>query len=107
MAGDFEAIIVTVKERTAQAHAAGTGPLGHRIKFDVLGEGVFILDGLDVPAQVLVEDGEADATLTLSLETLEQLLSRQINPVFAYMSGKLKVAGNQQAALRLVSLFED
>ena len=68
---------------------------------------MILFDGTQQPAQVAAEDGEADSTLTLSRTTLTQLVAGQLNPTFAYMSGKLKVSGSTGVALKLASFLED
>lgn len=87
---------------------AALGPkLGTRIKFDLKGQGTILLDATTQPPEVGTEDGPADATITLAPETLAGLIEGQINPTFAYMSGKLKVAGSKSAAMQLGALLED
>ena len=102
MAADLDALIAAFEARRRH------GPkLGYRIKFDLQGEGVIMLDGTVSPAEISTEDGEADTTLILSEDTLQQLLDGKINPVFAYMSGKLKISGSQGVAMKLASFLED
>ena len=102
MAADLDALVAALEARRRP------GPkLGYRIKFDLKGEGVILLDGTVAPAEVTTEDGEADTTLTLSAATFKQLLNGQINPMFAYMSGKLKVSVSQGVAMKLASFLED
>lgn len=52
-------------------------------------------------------DGAADVVLLASDEVFRNILSGAQNPIMAYMSGKLKVEGNVQRALRVSSILTD
>jgi putative sterol carrier protein len=56
---------------------------------------------------VTVEDGagDADCTISASEETLLKIARGEANPTTAYMTGKLKIAGDMGAALKLQKLF--
>ena len=99
---ELDDLLSALRQRAALAPR-----LGHKIKLDLKGEGVIMLDGTVAPAAVSTEDGEADVTLILSAEHLGQLLDGKLNPTFAYMSGKLKVQGSKSAAMQLAALLED
>lgn len=62
--------------------------LGQSIKFDLMGEGVILIDG----ATVSNEDKDADLTLTVSKSDLEDLGKGQLDPMTAVMSGRLKLS---------------
>ena len=68
------------------------------------GEVVFI-DGKSVPNAVSNSDGPSDVTLRLSIETLNQLYRKELNPMMGVMSGKIKVEGNPMAAMKLDKLW--
>lgn len=68
-------------------------------KFVIDGEGAIIVDGNGARAG----DDEADVTLTANRETFEGLLSGDVNPTMAFMTGKLKVDGNMGLAMKLGS----
>ena len=50
-------------------------------------------------------DDEADVTLTASRETFEGMLSGDVNPTMAFMTGKLKVDGAMGTAMKLGALL--
>lgn len=52
-----------------------------------------------------IADATADVTLKASAETFRAILSGDQNPVMAFMSGKLKVDGNTQRALKVSSIL--
>lgn len=62
---------------------------------------------------MLTEDGAApgdeaaDVVLSASDEVFRNILSGAQNPVMAYMSGKLKVDGNVQRALKVSSILTE
>ncbi len=90
-----------------RAKAALAPKLGHRVTIDLGADGVIHWDGTQVPAAIGTEPGDSETTLTLSLDNLEKLIDGSLNPTFAYMTGKLKVAGSLGVALKIAQLFED
>ncbi|MEI4486715.1 SCP2 sterol-binding domain-containing protein [Frigidibacter sp. MR17.14] len=48
-------------------------------------------------------DAEADVTLRASAETFVGMLKGEVNPMSAYMSGKLKIEGDMGQAMSLGS----
>ena len=70
-------------------------------KLDITGEGTLMLteDGAEIA------DAPADVTLSASEATFRNILSGDQNPVMAFMSGKLKVDGNTQRALKVSAIL--
>jgi putative sterol carrier protein len=74
--------------------------------FDIDGAGqwtVAVDDG-----EVAVSEGasaDADCTLRSSEESFERIVSGELNPTSAYMTGKLKIKGDMGAAMRLQKLL--
>ncbi len=48
---------------------------------------------------------DCDAEFIASFDTLQKLLTKKIDPVFAYTVGKLKVRGSLDKALKLKSIL--
>jgi putative sterol carrier protein len=48
----------------------------------------------------------AEATLKMSAKDWDALSHKQLNPVSAFMTGRLKVVGNMAVIMRLQSLFQ-
>jgi putative sterol carrier protein len=70
-------------------------------KFVIEGAGALIVDGGGVRA---ADDGEeADVTMTASADTFQGILTGNVNPAMAFMSGKLKLEGDMGTAMRLGS----
>lgn len=70
-------------------------------KFVFKDEGSLVLDGDGARAG----DGEVDVTLTASADVFEALLSGDMNPTSAFMTGKLAIDGSMGQALKLTSIL--
>jgi len=70
-------------------------------KFVIEGEGAVMVDATGARAG----DEEADVTLTASVDTFEAMMSGDMNPTAAFMSGKLTVDGDMGIAMQLGSVL--
>jgi len=95
----FDAILEKFTSLAASAPA-----LNKTLKFD-LGEGKIYIDGMGDSNVVTAEDKDADCLIIVSTENLEGLMNRSINPMTAFMTGKIKVKGDMSVAMKLQSLF--
>ena len=66
-------------------------------KFEITGEGSIVVDADGVRAG----DDETDVTMIASAETFRGILSGDVNPTMAFMTGKLKVEGSMGMAMKL------
>jgi putative sterol carrier protein len=73
--------------------------------FDVEGVGQWTVRVDDGAVSVSEGAGDADVTISASEETLLKIARGEANPTTAYMTGKLKIAGDMGAALKLQKLF--
>lgn len=80
--------------------AAGSD-FNQSVKFVLGSEGVIVLDG----TTVTTEDAPTDTTITVSRENFEDLVSGELSPTSAFMTGKLKVEGDMSAAMALSQLL--
>ena len=71
------------------------------VKFDTGADGVIVIDGTNISTT----DGPADCTIKLSLDDLESLISGDLNPTMAFMTGKIKIEGDMTVAMALSSLL--
>lgn len=71
------------------------------VKFAIDGVGAIVVDG----SGVHVGDDDADCTLKADADTFQSILSGDLNPTAAFMSGKLSVDGDMGAAMRLGSML--
>jgi len=81
----------------ALSEKLGDNALDGSAKFEIEGEGSLIIDANGVRAS----DDEADVTLTADAELFQDILSGDVNPTSAFMSGKLKVDGDMGMAMKL------
>ena len=73
---------------------------GKRVKIDFGGtDGAIMLDG--TTSQVTEEEGDADTTIKVSWDDWQALGEGRLDPMTAFMSGKLKVAGDMSTAMQL------
>jgi putative sterol carrier protein len=73
--------------------------------FEIDGAGTWKVDVQDGSVAVTEGGGDADATISASEETFEQIASGDMNATTAYMTGKLKIKGDMGAAMKLQKLF--
>ncbi|MGB1121804.1 MAG: SCP2 sterol-binding domain-containing protein [Saprospiraceae bacterium] len=87
-----------------QEMAANAAPIGSTIKFD-LGGNIIHLDGTGSGNLVSQEDKDADCTISMTSEDFQAMLSGNLNPMMAFMGGKIKIDGDMGVAMQLQSLF--
>jgi len=75
--------------------------LGAVLKFDCGADGVVVIDGRSVPNTVGNDDTAADCTVALTIATLGDLLSGELEPTTGFMMGRFKVSGDMAVALKL------
>ena len=92
----FEALTEKIKSL-----AAAKGGMGSSIKFATDSGNIFLTsDGV-----VSNDDKAADCTIKLSQSDLEGLMSGDLNPMTAFMFGKIKIDGDMSVAMKLKELF--
>lgn len=67
------------------------------VKFMIEDEGAIMVDGDGVRAA----DEDAECTMSADAETFQDILSGDLNPTAAFMSGKLSVDGDMGVAMKL------
>jgi len=70
-------------------------------KFEIADLGAIVLDA----SGARVSDDDADVTLSADVETFEEILSGELNPTSAFMSGKLTIDGDMGTAMQLASVL--
>ncbi len=89
---------ITDQIRTRLGENSG---LGKTIKIDLGDEGKIYIDGASTPNQVTNDDGPADATIQISKADFLALADGSLDPMMAFMQGKLRVQGDMMLAQRL------
>lgn len=91
----IEAAVAALSEKMAGADFDGSA------KFEIDGEGAVIVDGNGVRA---ANDGEiADVTMSADADVFQEIMSGDLNPTSAFMTGKLKLDGDMGTAMKLGS----
>ena len=80
--------------------------LGKTVKLDLGDAGKIFIDGTSVPNSVSNEDKPADATVSMSWDDFMALSNGQLDPMMAFMQGKLKIAGDMMIAQKLAPLLK-
>ncbi len=81
--------------------------LGARVKFDFGVDGALMVDATSTPPSISQAGGDADCTITLTIDDLHKLIAGGLSPTLAYMTGKLKIAGSMGVAMKVAALLED
>jgi putative sterol carrier protein len=91
MSEALETAAAALREKFGGADFAGS------VKFDVEDEGVITVQDGDVST----EDGEADVTISASLDTFREIFDGELSPTAAYMTGRMKIDGDMGMAMKL------
>lgn len=79
--------------------------LGKTVKFDLKGDGIVYVDATQVPNVVSQEDKDADCMVKISEANANKMLDGDLNLMAAYMTGKVKVNGDMELAMKVVQLI--
>lgn len=83
-----------------------TAGMNNTFWFEIEGAGTWTVAVDD--GKVTVTEGEAgdpDCTVASSEENFQRIVSGELNPTSAYMTGKLKIKGDMGAAMKLQKLL--
>lgn len=96
----LESSTTTIRDRVGD-----NSDLGGKLKFDFGDDGKIFVDASSVPNSVTNDDTEAECTISVTLEDFEAMLSGELEPTTAFMSGKLAVDGDMGLAMKLQTLL--
>ncbi len=95
----------TITQKIASAVGENSG-LGKVVKFDFGSDGKILIDAAKVPNVVSNEDGAADTTIQISIDDLKAMAAGSLDPMMAFMTGKMKVQGDMGLAQKLAPLLK-
>ena len=84
--------LAQVTEHIRGAVGADSG-LGKTVKLDLGDAGKIYIDGASTPNTVTNDDKPADATVSMAWDDFMALSDGKLDPMMAFMQGKLKIAG--------------
>lgn len=87
-----------------QAKADKADPIGNSLKLNI-GEHIVYIDGTGDSNVVSSDDKEADCKVTISDENFKDLVKGELNPMMAFMTGKIKIEGDKGVAMKLQSFL--
>jgi len=91
---------IAAKMTEALGKAGGTDK---SVKFDFGDDGQVFASG----TEATTDDNDADCTISVSKDDFIALAEGNLDPMMAFMSGKLKVAGDMSVAMGLQSIFSN
>ena len=97
--------LASVTEHIRGAVGDNSG-LGKTVKIDLGETGKIFIDGASSPNSVTNEDKPADATVSISWDDFMALSNGQLDPMMAFMQGKMKIQGDMMLAQRLAPLLK-
>ena len=93
---------------TVNAQLTNLAGLDAKLAFDFGDDGVIAIDATQTPPVLCQDPNEdVDCTIRISIDNFEKLAAGQLNPMFAYTMGKLKIEGSMGLAMKIASRFED
>jgi putative sterol carrier protein len=90
--------LASVTDRIRSAVGDNSG-LGKTVRLD-------FIDGASSPNSVTNEDKPADATVRISWDDFIALSEGKLDPMMAFMQGKLKIDGDMMIAQKLAPLLK-
>ncbi len=91
--------LAIVKEK---AEGKDLSVLGGSVKF-VVDDNVVMIDGNS--GEISSKDNEATCTISTDADTMQSIMDGSSSPQAAFMTGKLKVAGDMSIALKVQSII--
>lgn len=78
--------------------------LGAVLKFDLGDEGVIVIHASTSPNRVSNEDSEAQCTVRMTTDDLDDMLRGKLEPMAAFGDGRLRLEGDMSVAMKLGDL---
>ena len=91
-------------EKIRKTASTATGLRG-TAKFAFDEGGAIFIDASQTPYQVSNDNKDADCTIKIALSDAVKLLNGEMNPMTAFMFGKLKVSGDTSIAMKIAQFL--
>jgi putative sterol carrier protein len=102
MAESVREFFQSIESRVDPSKTAGASA---SYRFDIEGAGSWHIDVDDGKVTVAESGADADCVIQASEEHFAKIIGGEANPMTAYMTGKLKVKGDVELALKLKDFF--
>jgi putative sterol carrier protein len=97
--------LAQVTEHIRSAVGADAG-LGKTIKLDFGSDGKIYIDGASTPNSVSNDDKPADCVIQIAWADFLAMSDGSLDPMMAFMQGKMKIQGDMMLAQRLAPLLK-
>ncbi|MDC7674712.1 SCP2 sterol-binding domain-containing protein [Asticcacaulis machinosus] len=97
--------LATITEKIKSSVGEDSG-LGKIVKLDFGDAGKILINAAQVPNVVTNDDGAADTTVIIGLDDLISMAKGQLDPMMAFMQGKMKILGDMSVAQKLAPLLK-
>ena len=95
MSASLDAAAAALREKLSGGGFDGS------VKFDIADEGAIRIVG----GEVTTDDGDADCTISASMDTFQDMFDGELDPTAAFMTGKIKIDGDMSVAMKLGQLL--
>jgi len=87
-------------------HLPQLAGLGYKVRFALDDGSAVLIDATQTPVELSDEAGEADCTIRMSMDRMQQLIDGRLSPTLAYTLGQIKIDGSLGVAMKLASMLE-
>ena len=93
----------TITAKMAEKSSSRT-PIGNKVKFDFGDDGIIFVDGTN-KNNVSNDNNDADCTIHITFADFKALINGDLNPMMAFMGGKIRIDGDMGVAMQLQNLL--
>lgn len=97
--------LAQVTDKIRQAVGENSG-LGKTVKLDFGDAGKIYIDGASSPNTVSNDDNPADAVISMTFDDFIALAEGRLDPMMAFMQGKMRIQGDMMVAQRLAPILK-
>ena len=96
---NLESVLAGMQEK-----AGKMDPINATLKL-AIDDLVVYVDGTGDSNVISQDDKDADCVISTSMETMQKLMTGDVNPMMAVMTGKVKIKGDMGVAMKIQSLL--